>query len=149
MMGDGRGRRKTSENIGKRRGTTGTVGDDKMSSVLVLGSYLSGEFRKRRDGTTKCRPHSTWPRTDGLPRCEHCPEFQIRLEDIFGNDLPEVHDPKDSIMFSLCELEAHLIGSLQETIRSRALQRAKKHMKEKWVWKERETFTQSKCRRRY
>ena len=42
-----------------------------MLSVLVLGSYLSGKFRKRRDGTTKCRPSSSWPRTDGLPRCEH------------------------------------------------------------------------------
>ena len=67
----------TAENIGGRRGTIeddggrwGTVGDDIMSSVLVLGSYLSGKFRKRRDGTTKCRP--PWPRTDGLPRCEHC-----------------------------------------------------------------------------
>ena len=53
MMGDGRGRRKTAENIGKQRKTAGdgggrqrTVGDDKMSSVLVLGSYLSGKFRK-------------------------------------------------------------------------------------------------------
>ena len=52
-MGDGRGRRKTSENRGGRQGTTGddggwwgTVGDDTMSSVLVLGSYLSGKFRK-------------------------------------------------------------------------------------------------------
>ncbi|KAG0634827.1 acetyl-CoA carboxylase [Tuber brumale] len=76
-------------------------------------------------------------------------EFQITLEDIFGNDLPEVLDPKDSIIFSLCELEAHVIGSLQETTWSRALQRAKKHMKEKGVWKERETFTQSKRRRCY
>ena len=42
-------------------------------------------------------------------------EFQIPLEDIFGNDLPEVLDPKDSIIFSLCELEAHVIGSLQGT----------------------------------
>ena len=42
-------------------------------------------------------------------------EFQIPLEDIFGNDLPEVLDPKDSIIFSLRELEAHVIGSLQET----------------------------------
>ena len=42
-----------------------------MSSVLVLGSCLSGKFRKRRDGTTKCRPSSSLPRTDGLPRCEH------------------------------------------------------------------------------
>src|SRR5205807_7584448 len=62
------------------------------------------------------------------------PEFQIPLEDIFGNHLPEVLDPKDSIIFSLCELEAHVIGSLQGTTRSRALQRAKKHMKEKGVW---------------
>jgi len=73
-------------------------------------------------------------------------EFQIPLEDIFGNDLPEVLDPKDSIIFSLRELEAHVIGSLQGTTWSRALQRAKKHMKEKGVWKERETFTQSKRR---
>jgi len=29
-----------------------------------LGSYLAGEFRKRRDGTTKCRPSV-------LPCCEH------------------------------------------------------------------------------
>jgi len=36
MMGDG-------GNSGKRRGT---VGDDTMSSVLVLGSYLSGKFGK-------------------------------------------------------------------------------------------------------
>jgi len=77
-VGDGRGRRKTSENIGKHRKTAGddgrwwgTVGNDTMSSVLVLGSYLSGKFRKRRDGTTKCRPSSSSPRTDGLPRCEH------------------------------------------------------------------------------
>jgi len=71
-VGDGRGRRKTSENIGRRRGRWGTVGDDTMSSVLVLGSYLSGKSRKRRDGTTKFRPSSSWPRTDGLPPCEHC-----------------------------------------------------------------------------
>ena len=37
-------------------------------------------------------------------------EFQIRLEDIFGNDLPKVLDPRDSIIFSLCELEAHVIS---------------------------------------
>ncbi|KAG0134922.1 hypothetical protein HOY82DRAFT_634538 [Tuber indicum] len=76
-------------------------------------------------------------------------EFQIQLEDIFGNDLPEVLDPKDSIIFSLHELEAHVIGSLKGTTWSRALQRAKKHMKEKGVWKARETFTQSKSQRRY
>ncbi|PUU73916.1 hypothetical protein B9Z19DRAFT_1094052 [Tuber borchii] len=75
-------------------------------------------------------------------------EFQIPLEDIFGNDLPEVLDPKDSIIFSLRELEAHVMGSLQGTTWSRALQRAKKHMKEKGVWKARETFTQSKRRKR-
>jgi len=68
-------------------------------------------------------------------------EFQIPLEDIFGKDLPEVLDPKDSIIFSLPELEAHVIGSLQETTWSRALQPAKKCMKEKGVWKESETFT--------
>ena len=33
-------------------GRSGTAGDDKMSSVFVLRSYLSGKFRKRRDGTT-------------------------------------------------------------------------------------------------
>jgi len=95
MMGDGRGRRKTSENIGKHRKTAGDGGgrhnvvrpspwlllvgqiqkmtrrDDTMSSVLVLCSNLSGKFWKRRDGTTKCRPSSSWPMTDGLPRCEH------------------------------------------------------------------------------
>jgi len=71
--------RATLENIRKQRKTTGddggwwgTVGDDTMLSVLVLGSYLSGKFWKRRDGTTKCRPSSSCPRTDGLPRCEHC-----------------------------------------------------------------------------
>ena len=55
-MGDGRGRWKTSENSGRRRktagdhrddgGRRGMVGDNTMSSVLVLGSYLSGKFRK-------------------------------------------------------------------------------------------------------
>jgi len=76
--GDDGGRQGTAENIGKHRKTAedggrrrGTTGDDTMSSVLVLGSYLSGKFWKRRDGTTKCRPFSSWPRTDGLPRCEH------------------------------------------------------------------------------
>jgi len=43
-----------------------------MSSVLVLPSYLWGKFRKRLDGTVQCRPSCSWPRTDGLPRCEHC-----------------------------------------------------------------------------
>ena len=59
IAGDDGGRQGTAENIGKHRktaedgggpqGTTGrwgTVGDDTMSSVLVLGSYLSGKFRK-------------------------------------------------------------------------------------------------------
>jgi len=59
MMGDGRGRRKTSENIGKQRKT---AEDDTMSSVLVLCSNLSGKFWKDR--------------TDGLPRCEHWFCFQ-------------------------------------------------------------------------
>ncbi|PUU72185.1 acetyl-CoA carboxylase [Tuber borchii] len=76
-------------------------------------------------------------------------EFQIPLEDIFGNELPEVLDPKDSIIFSLRELEAHVMGSLQGTTWSRALQRAKKYMKEKGVWKAKETFTQSKRQKRY
>ena len=74
-------------------------------------------------------------------------EFQISLEDIFGNDLPKVLDPKYSIV-SLRELEEHVIGSLPGTTWSSALQPAKKHMKEKGVWKERETFAQSKRRRR-
>jgi len=78
MAGDGRGRRKTAENNGKQRKMAGdgrgrweTVGDgpslgcvgrvpektgrdDSMQSVLVLYSYLSGNFRKWRDGTTNC-----------------------------------------------------------------------------------------------
>jgi len=68
--GDGGGRRKTAENNGKERKTAGdgggrwgTVGhgpslgcvgqvprktgrDDRMPSVLVFDSYLSGNFRK-------------------------------------------------------------------------------------------------------
>ncbi|KAG0637764.1 hypothetical protein HOY80DRAFT_1081980 [Tuber brumale] len=70
-------------------------------------------------------------------------ELQIPLEDIFSNPLPVVLDPKDLII-SLYELEAHVIGSLQGTTWSRALQRAKKHMKEKGVLKGRATFSQSK-----
>ncbi|PUU77785.1 hypothetical protein B9Z19DRAFT_1108678 [Tuber borchii] len=42
-------------------------------------------------------------------------EFQIPLENIFANDQPKVLDPKDSIIFSLRELEAHVIGSPQGT----------------------------------
>ena len=45
--------------------------DDRMPSVLVFDSYLSGNFRKWPDGTTNCRPSSSWLSTDGLPRCEH------------------------------------------------------------------------------
>ena len=62
-MGDGGGRRKAAENNGKQQGTAGTVGDgpslgfvgqvlkktgrdDRMPSVLVFDSYLSGNFRK-------------------------------------------------------------------------------------------------------
>jgi len=57
--------------VGQVRKMTGR--DDTMSSVLVPCFNLSGKFWKRRDGTTKCRPSSSWPRTDGLPRCEHWP----------------------------------------------------------------------------
>ena len=63
---DGGGWRKTAENSGRRPktardgkgrpGKVGTAGDDKMSSVLVLRSYLSGKFRKRRNWTTQSRP---------------------------------------------------------------------------------------------
>ncbi|PUU75201.1 hypothetical protein B9Z19DRAFT_1067613 [Tuber borchii] len=81
--------------------------------------------------------------------CTGIREFQIPLEDIFGNDLPEVLDPKDSIIFSLQALEAQVVGSLQETTWSRALQRAKKHMKEKGVWKKKVTFSESKRQKRY
>jgi len=51
LPGDGRGRWKTAENIGKPRKTAGDDGG--------------------RGGTIQCRPSSSWPRTDGLPRCEH------------------------------------------------------------------------------
>jgi len=44
-------------------GTWGMVGDDTMLSVLVLGSYLPGKFRKRRDGTTKFPPSWALTRT--------------------------------------------------------------------------------------
>jgi len=49
--GDGGKQRETSENSGTRRGTTEDGGG--------------------RRGTTQCRPSSSWPRADGLPRCEH------------------------------------------------------------------------------
>ena len=67
--GDGGGRqatgeksvkqRKTAGDGGGRRGTTGDDGDDTISSVLIPEFFLSGKFRKRRDGTTKCRPSSS------------------------------------------------------------------------------------------
>ena len=105
---DGRGRRKVAENGGRQPGkteddggrwrTTGkraddrtmedgrgrweTAGDDKMLFVLVLCSYLSGEFRKRQNRTTQCCPPWSWPRTDGLPRCEHC--FGGQMSERFG-----------------------------------------------------------------
>lgn len=88
-MGDGGGWRGTAENIGKYwktgeesgrgqrttdhdGGRWGTVGDDTMSSVLVLGSYLSDKFRKRWDWMTKCRSSLSLPRPDGPSRCKHC-----------------------------------------------------------------------------
>jgi len=83
MAGDGGKQAKTSENSGRQRETAGktednggrwvTVGDDTMPPTLIVTSYLSGKFRKRRDGTMKYWPSSSLPRTDGLPRCEHCP----------------------------------------------------------------------------
>ena len=57
--GDGGKKRKTTENSGRRRGTAGDDGDDTISSVLVPEFFLSGQFRKRRDGTTECRPSSS------------------------------------------------------------------------------------------
>ncbi|KAG0634358.1 acetyl-CoA carboxylase [Tuber brumale] len=48
-------------------------------------------------------------------------EFQIPLEDIFGDDLPEVLDPKDSIILSSPALKAYVIGSRQETTWFRGL----------------------------
>ena len=82
MVGDGQGRRKTAGNNrklrkmaedGRGRWTVGdgpslgcvgqvpekTGRDDRMPSVLVFDSDLSGNFRKRPDGTTKCRPSSS------------------------------------------------------------------------------------------
>ena len=61
-MGDGwrrRKKRETTENSGRRRGTAGDDGDDTISSILVPEFFLSGKFRKRRDGTTECRPSSS------------------------------------------------------------------------------------------
>ena len=75
MVGDGGGQHNVVRPgpgllpVGQVQKMTGR--DDTMSSVLVLCSNLSGKFWKRRDGTTKCRPSSSCPRTDGLPRCEH------------------------------------------------------------------------------
>ena len=50
--------RKTTEDGGRRRGTAGDDGDDTISFVLVPEFFLSGKFRKIRDGTTECRPSS-------------------------------------------------------------------------------------------
>ena len=62
--GDGGKKRKSTENSGRRRGTAGDDGDDTISSVLVPEFLLSGKFRKRRDGTTECRPSSS-----SIPTC--------------------------------------------------------------------------------
>ena len=40
-------------------GRDGTGRDDTMPSIFVPNSYLSGNLRKRRDGTTKCRRSSS------------------------------------------------------------------------------------------
>ena len=56
--------RKTAENGGRRRGRAGDDGDDTISSVVVPEFFLSGKFRKRRDGTTECRPSSS-----SIPTC--------------------------------------------------------------------------------
>jgi len=61
LVGDGRCFIGPPGTTGDDGGWWGTVGDNTMSSVLVLGSYLSGKFWKRRDGTTKCRPSSSCP----------------------------------------------------------------------------------------
>jgi len=89
MAGHGRGQqgtvensrryRKTVEHGGRRKGTAGDdegrwemVGEDTILSILVLGLYLSGRFRKRQDRTMKFPPCSSLPRKDRLPYCEHC-----------------------------------------------------------------------------
>ena len=67
-VGDGRGRPGTVGD-GPSLGCVGQVPektgrDDRMPSVLVIDSYLSGNFRKWLDGTTNCRPSLSWLRTD-------------------------------------------------------------------------------------
>ena len=56
-------------------GLQGTAGDSKMVNVrnfsrgheaLVLDGELQGKLEKGPGGTTKCRPSSSWPRTDGM-----------------------------------------------------------------------------------
>jgi len=61
--GDGRGRWGTAGHgpslgcVGQVPGKTGR--DDRMPPVLVLDSYLSGNFRKWPDGTTNCPVENT------------------------------------------------------------------------------------------
>ena len=48
--------------------------DNRMPSVFIFDSHLSGNSRKWLDGMTNCHPSWSLLRTEGLPRCDHWAE---------------------------------------------------------------------------
>jgi len=67
----GKQRKIAGDGRGDNRGWCRKVGDNKISSVLVCGSYFSVKFRGGWDGLTKYLLSSSGPRTDRQLRCEH------------------------------------------------------------------------------
>ena len=82
------------------------------------------------------------------PAGEGPKEFGVTMGELLGDSVPEGQDPADAIMFDLEGLEDFITRSIPGTERLRACCRAKKLMIAAGVWEEKETFSQSKRRRR-
>jgi len=73
--------------------------------------------------------------------------FGVTLGDLLGGSVPEDHNSKDEIEFSLEQLAEFVDTSLPQTVRYKAESRAVKLLREAGEWEERETYAQGKRRR--
>ncbi|KAG0133140.1 hypothetical protein HOY82DRAFT_538264 [Tuber indicum] len=92
--------------------------------------------------STKLLPPPPIDLSDSSPK-----EFGITLDELFRDNVPEGHNPKDQILFKLADLQDCLEAAIEDTELLRATRRAEKHLKAVVGGDDEETFAQRKRRR--